>query len=231
MSIPFLFNLEPNNSENNLSLSKKLTSNSENLGEKNKNKYIMDINNLITRNVYFFKDEILKEVNEMIDKLIIRVSSSFNEIDEKVTKNDEKFNLINSRIDKMCEKIVKYEPYGDKINELFEYKIKNEKDMLSHLVKFNDIKNEMRDGFNEYERIIKKYKPSEGSEEIVGDRRKFKTYPELMKFLYQNINQFNTYKEKSNLDFKGYKSKLDSTIFYFKNQINTIMDSMKNILN
>ena len=228
MSIPFLFNLEPNNSENNLSLSKKLTSNSENLGEKNKNKYIMDINNLITRNVYFFKDEILKEVNEMIDKLIIRVSSSFNEIDEKVSKNDEKFNLINDRIDKMFEKIVKYEPYGDKINELFEYKIKNEKDMLSHLVKFNDIKNEMRDGFNEYERIIKKYKPSEGSEEIVGDRRKFKTYPELMKFLYQNINQFNTYKEKSNLDFKGYKSKLDSTIFSFKNQINTIMDSMKN---
>jgi len=228
MSIPFLFNLEPNNSENNLSLSKKLTSNSENLGEKNKNKYIMDINNLITRNVYFFKDEILKEVNEMIDKLIIRVSSSFNEIDEKVSKNDEKFNLINDRIDKMFEKIVKYEPYGDKINELFEYKIKNEKDMLSHLVKFNDIKNEMRDGFNEYERIIKKYKPSEGSEEIVGDRRKFKTYPELMKYLYQNINQFNTYKEKSNLDFKGYKSKLDSTIFSFKNQINTIMDSMKN---
>jgi hypothetical protein len=49
-----------------------------------------------------------------------------------------------------------------------------------------------------------------------------------MKYLYQNISQFNTYKEKSNLDFKGYKSKLDSTIFSFKNQINTIIDSMKN---
>ena len=228
MSIPLLFNLEPNSSEHNLSLSKKSTSNPENVGEKNKHKYIIDINNHITRQVYFFKDEILKEVNEMIDKLIIKVTSNFNEIDEKVSKNDEKFNLINSRIDKMFEKIVKYEPYGDKINELFEYKIKNEKDMLSHLVKFNDIKNEMRDMFNEYEGIIKKYKPSEVSEEIVGEMRKFKTYPELMKYLYQNISQFNTYKEKSNLDFKGYKSKLDSTIFSFKNQINTIIDSMKN---
>ena len=228
MSIPLLFNLEPNSSEHNLSLSKKSTSNPENVGEKNKHKYIIDINNHITRQVYFFKDEILKEVNEMIDKLIIKVTSNFNEIDEKVSKNDEKFNLINERIDKILETIVKYEPYGDKIHELFEYKIKNEKDMLSHLVKFNDIKNEMRDMFNEYEGIIKKYKPSEVSEEIVGERRKFKTYPELMKYLYQNISQFNTYKEKSNLDFKGYKSKLDSTIFSFKNQINTIIDSMKN---
>ena len=228
MSIPLLFNLEPNSSEHNLSLSKKSTSNPENVGEKNKHKYIIDINNHITRQVYFFKDEILKEVNEMIDKLIIKVTSNFNEIDEKVSKNDEKFNLINERIDKILETIVKYEPYGDKIHELFEYKIKNEKDMLSHLVKFNDIKNEMRDMFNEYEGIFKKYKPSEVSEEIVGERRKFKTYPELMKYLYQNISQFNTYKEKSNLDFKGYKSKLDSTIFSFKNQINTIIDSMKN---
>lgn len=228
MSIPLLFNLEPNSSEHNLSLSKKSTSNPENVGEKNKHKYIIDINNHITRQVYFFKDEILKEVNEMIDKLIIKVTSNFNEIDEKVSKNDEKFNLINERIDKILETIVKYEPYGDKIHELFEYKIKNEKDMLSHLVKFNDIKNEMRDMFNEYEGIFKKYKPSEVSEEIVGERRKFKTYPELMKYLYQNISQFNTYKEKSNLDFKGYKSKLDLTIFSFKNQINTIIDSMKN---
>ena len=228
MSIPLLFNLEPNSSEHNLSLSKKSTSNPENVGEKNKHKYIIDINNHITRQVYFFKDEILKEVNEMIDKLIIKVTSNFNEIDEKVSKNDEKFNLINERIDKILETIVKYEPYGDKIHELFEYKIKNEKDMLSHLVKFNDIKNEMRDMFNEYEGIIKKYKPSEVSEEIIGERRKFKTYPELMKYLYQNISQFNTYKEKSNLDFKGYKSKLDLTIFSFKNQINTIIDSMKN---
>ena len=228
MSIPLLFNLEPNSFEHNLSLTKKSTSNPENVGEKNKNKYIIDINNHITRQVYFFKDEILKEVNEMIDKLIIKVTTNFNEIDEKVSKNDEKFNLINERIDKILETIIKYEPYGDKIDELFEYKIKNEKEMLSHSVKFSDIKNEMRDMFNEYEGILKKYKPSEASEEIVGQRHKFKTYPELMKYLYQNISQFNTYKEKSNLDFKGYKSKLDSTIFSFKNQINTIIDSMKN---
>ena len=123
MSIPLLFNLEPNSSEHNLSLSKKSTSNPENVGEKNKHKYIIDINNHITRQVYFFKDEILKEVNEMIDKLIIKVTSNFNEIDEKVSKNDEKFNLINSRIDKMFEKIVKYEPYGEKINDSTDFDV------------------------------------------------------------------------------------------------------------
>ena len=78
MSIPLFFNLEPTSPEHNLNLSKKLTSNTDNLEEKNKNKYITDINNHITREVYFFKDEILKEVNEIIEKLIRKLSSNFN---------------------------------------------------------------------------------------------------------------------------------------------------------
>ena len=139
-----------------------------------------------------------------------------------------KFRLINEKIDEIVEQIAKYESYGERINELLEYKINNEKEMLSHSLKFSEIKIEMKENFDEYEGIIKKYKSKEVNEEIVGDRRKFKTYPELMRYLYQNISQFNAYKEKSNLDFKGYKSKLDSTISSFKNQINSIIDSMKN---
>ena len=225
MSIPLLLNLDQNNSENNLNLSKKLTNNSEKLEEKNKNKFMTDINSLITRQIYFFKDEILKDVNDIIDKLILKISFNFKEINEKITKNEERFNLISERIDKLFEKTLKYEPYEERINELFDYKIKNEKDMQSHLEKFKDIKNEMKENFTDYDIILKKFK---SSEEIVGVRRKFKTYPDLINYLYQNISQFNAYQEKSNVDLKGYKTKLDSTISSFRNQINTIINSMKN---
>ena len=167
MSIPLLFNLEPNSSEHNLSLSKKSTSNPENVGEKNKHKYIIDINNHITRQVYFFKDEILKEVNEIIEKLIIKIFPNFKIINESLAKNTEKFNLIDDRIDKILERIVKYDPFEDKIKELFAYKIKNEKEMSSNLVRFTDIRNEMRRNFSEYDGILKKYKANELTEELV----------------------------------------------------------------
>ena len=224
MSIPLLINQESKISDYNLDIAKKFPLNSENIDEKNKLINNSDINSRITREIYFFKDEILKEINELNDKLFIRIASNFQEINEKLTKNEEKFKLINDKFDEISAKNVKYDEYEKKINNLFDFKINNEKEMLSHLTMMNRIKNEMKDGFLEYNYILKKYK---SNDELVGERRKFKTFPELIKFLYQNISQINTLQEKSNLDFKGYKAKLDSTISSFKNQINTIISSMK----
>ena len=227
MSVPLLFTLESSNSENNANLNKKLNTNSENYEEKNKYKYMKDINNHVTKQIYLFKDEILKDINEIIEKLFIKISSNFKVINEELSKNSEKFNFVNERIDKIKEKIIKYEPYEEKIKELFANEIKNEKNMSSHLVKFDDIKNEIRQTFVEYEGILKKYKASDITEELVGDKRKFKTYPELMKYLYNNISSFNSSKQRNNLEFVGYKTKLDSTIAGFKNQINSVIDSMQ----
>ena len=147
MSVPLLFTLESSNSENNANLNKKLNTNSENYEEKNKYKYMKDINNHVTKQIYLFKDEILKDINEIIEKLFIKISSNFKVINEELSKNSEKFNFVNERIDKIKEKIIKYEPYEEKIKELFANEIKNEKNMSSHLVKFDDIKNEIRQTF------------------------------------------------------------------------------------
>ena len=225
MSIPLYFNLEPNYSESNLNLSKKIISNSEKLEEKNKNKFIIDINNHITRQVYFFKDEILKEIKDITDKLITKVSSNFKDVEERLNQNDEKFNLINDKIDELFEKTKKYESYEEKIKELFEYKSKSEKDTLSLFVKYTDFKKELIENLNDYNAILKKFK---SKEEIVGERKKYKTYPELIQYLYQNISQFKNYKEKSISELNEYKTKLDATISSFRNQIKTIIDSMKN---
>ena len=83
-----------------------------------------NINNNITKQMYLFKDEILKEVNEIIEKLIIKIFPNFKIINESLAKNTEKFNLIDDRIDKILERIVKYDPFEDKIKELFAYETK-----------------------------------------------------------------------------------------------------------
>lgn len=227
MSVPLSSNLESSNSENNANLSKKITTISENYEDKKFNKFMSNINNNITKQMYLFKDEILKEVNEIIEKLIIKIFPNFKIINESLAKNTEKFNLIDDRIDKILERIVKYDPFEDKIKELFAYKIKNEKEMSSNLVRFNDIRNEMRRNFSEYDGILKKYKANDLTEELVGDKRKFKTYPELMKYFYHNISLFNGNNQKSHLELINYKTKLDSTIAGFRGQINSIIESMK----
>ena len=225
MSIPLLVNQESNLSEHNLNINKKIKSNSEIPIEKNKNIHISDINSQIAKEIYFFKDDILKEFNTIIDKLIIRFVDNFKIINEKLAKNEEKFDLVNKRIDEITEKNAFYDRYEEKINDLFKYKRDNEKEMKSHNFFFNCIKNQIRDGFKEYDLILNKFK---STQEIVGEKKKFRTYPELIRFIYQNLNDIKSLQEKSNLDFKGYKSKLDSTISGFKQQINVVTEAMKN---
>ena len=225
MSIPLLVNQESNLSEHNLNITKKIKSNSEIPIEKNKNIHISDINSQIAKEIYFFKDDILKEFNTIIDKLIIRFVDNFKIINEKLVKNEEKFDLVNKRIVEITEKNAFYDKYEEKINDLFKYKRDNEKEMKSHNFFFNCIKNQIRDGFKEYDLILNKFK---STQEIVGEKKKFRTYPELIRFIYQNLNDIKSLQEKSNLDFKGYKSKLDSTISSFKQQINALTEAMKN---
>ena len=225
MSIPLLVNQESNLSEHNLNINKKIKSNSEIPIEKNKNIHISDINSQIAKEIYFFKDDILKEFNTIIDKLIIRFVDNFKIINEKFAKNEEKFDLVNKRIDEITEKNAFYDKYEEKINDLFKYKRDNEKEMKSHNFFFNCIKNQIRDGFKEYDLILNKFK---STQEIVGEKKKFRTYPELIRFIYQNLHDIKSLQEKSNLDFKGYKSKLDSTISSFKQQINVLTEAMKN---
>ena len=63
---------EQNNSDYNLNLSKKYTSTSESLEGKNKLTTNPIVNNQTTREIYLFKNEILKEINDIIEKLIIK---------------------------------------------------------------------------------------------------------------------------------------------------------------
>ena len=225
MSIPLLVNQESNLSEHNLNINKKIKSNSEIPIEKNKNIHISDINSQIAKEIYFFKDDILKEFNTIIDKLIIRFVDNFKIINEKLVKNEEKFDLVNKRIVEITEKNAFYDKYEEKINDLFRYKRDNEKEMKSQNFSLNCIKNQIRDSFKEYDLILNKFK---STQEIVGEKKKFRTYPELIRFIYQNLPDIKSLQEKSNLDFKGYKSKLDSTISSFKQQINALTEAMKN---
>ena len=225
MSIPLLLNQDSNISNRNLNISKKISSHNENQEEKNKFNHINDIKSNVAKEIYYFKDEILKDFNHIIEKLIIKFSNNFKDINEKFSKSEKNIEDINKKINEIFEKNKTFEKYDERINDLFDYKKNSEKEMKSYSFNFNTIKREIREGFQEYDFILKKFK---STQEIVGENRKFQTYPELIRFLFKNFNEISNFQNKNIVDFKGYKSKLDSTISTFKQQINVVTDAMKN---
>lgn len=214
-----------NVSSRNLNINKKIISNNDNPEEKNKFHYINDIKSHVAKEIYYFKDEILKDVNQIIEKLIVKTSNNFKDINAKFSNNEKNVDDINKKIDEIIIKNKTFEKYDERINDLFSYKTSNEKEMKSHIFNFNTFKREMRESFQEYDFILKKFKTNQ---EIVGENRKFQTYPELIRFLFQNFNEISNFQKNNIVDFKGYKSKLDSTISAFKQQINVVTDAMKN---
>ena len=224
MSIPFEVRQESNISNYNLNINNKLTSNNNNPQEIKKLHQIDDIRNHIVKEIYFFKDDILKEMNEINGKLIIKFADTFKEINQNFSKNEKKFEDMNNKIDEVKKKYEIYDKYEERINELYKYKLNNEKEMNSHKFILNAIKNEIKEGFQEYDYILKKFR---STQEIVGEKKKFQTYPELIRFLFQNMNELNNFQKKNNLDFRGYKEKLDATISTFRQQINVITDAMR----
>ena len=224
MSIPFEVRQESNISNYHLNINNKLTSNNNNPQEINKFYQINDIRNHIVKEIYFFKDDILKEMNEINGKLIIKFADTFKEINQNFSKNEKKFEDMNNKIDEVMKKYEIYDKYEERINELYKYKLNNEKEMNSHKFILNAIKNEIKEGFQEYDYILKKFR---STQEIVGEKKKFQTYPELIRFLFQNMNELNNFQKKNNLDFRGYKEKLDETISTFRQQINVITDAMR----
>ena len=225
MSIPLLLNQDSNISNRNLNISKKISSHNENQEEKNKFNHINDIKSNVAKEIYYFKDEILKDFNHIIEKLIIKFSNNFKDINEKFSKSEKNIEDINKKINEIFEKNKTFEKYDERINDLFDYKKNSEKEMKSYSFNLNTIKREIREGFQEYDFILKKFK---ATQEIVGENRKFQTYPELIRFLFKNFNEISNFQNKNIVDFKGYKSKLDSTISTFKQQINVVTDAMKN---
>ena len=69
------------------------------------------------------------------------------------------------------------------------------------------------------------------AEGLIGENCQFKTYPELIRYILDNITQLNNFKEKNIIDLKSYKNKLESLLITFRTQIDNIMKTMTQFTN
>jgi hypothetical protein len=106
------------------------------------------------------------------------------------------------------------------MDDLMQYKIKNEETKLINNIKLDDIKREIKNNFIKYDKIIKKHLIING---IVGENCQFKTNSEMIRYILDNISILNNFKDQNIINLKGYKTKLESLIFGFKTQINNII--------
>ena len=175
---------------------------------------IKNNNNGLSKEIYYFKNEILKELNTLEQRINKKISSS-NSLNNARNQNDyeDKKQYILEKIETINKKLYTYDSLKEKVDNLITLNKKN----------IDDIRQEIKYNFKKYDNIIKNNMIDDG---LVGDQCQFKTYQQMIVYILNNISKMNDYKEQNNKDFISYKNKIDSLMSSFKTQMNDCILSM-----
>ena len=159
--------------------------------------------------------EVQKKVNDKYDNLDLELRERLDAYERRITTYENKIielsNLINT------DKTIR-----EKVDQLMEFKEKTDDHMLTEKIRLDNFRNDLK---SNVERIDKVLTDSVIYPGIIGGISKYKTFHDLIDYLLTQTSQTLTFREKSILDFKDYKKKLENIITSFNTQINTLLNT------
>ena len=90
------------------------------------------------------------------------------------------------------------------------------------IIRLDNFRNDLNSNVQRIEKILKDSVIYPG---VIGCISKYKTFHELIDYILTECSQNLTFREKSILDFKSYKKKLENTNPSFNTQTNTLLNT------
>ena len=175
---------------------------------------------LLKQDILYFKEDILKDFRQIENKL----NNKYDQQNSNVVKHLENFEnyikTMNNKISQLSNLITTDKNIEEKITKLYEFKAKIDDDLLSHNLAIKNISKELKNAINNYDNL---FSNSIIYPETIGPNRKFATFHDLIDYILLNITQLSNFKDKNNLDFKSYKTKLEQLVKSFKIQAESII--------
>ena len=173
-----------------------------------------NINNLIgfkpetmKADIMKFKDEVLKDFKEYKKNFDEKYQTINNEIKDSLDLFNNKLSSFNSKLLEISSQIITDSISKEKISELVAFQKKAESIMTSN--KNNIIMNNevTENRINYIEKLLKSSVLFPG---LIGTNCKYKYLSEFVEYIYKQIIGLNESKEKSNQDFRVFKSKVEN---------------------
>ena len=167
----------------------------------------------------YFKDELLKDFKIIESNIEDKYTLTINELKQKLNLHENNFSIINQKFLDLTNLLSKNNEIKDSIDKLNQFKEKINEKMLNHEIRSNLIDNELHNSIIKYDKLLSDSIIYPG---IIGKSCKYKNFHELIDYFLIQIGEFNSFKDKSLLDLKSYKTKLETLIQSFKIQIDNI---------
>lgn len=187
-----------------------------------------DDNLPIKAELIYFKEDVLKDIKSIISKLTIKNDLKNKEILEHISNMDSKLEMLFNKVLLLSNSTSSEKSNSKKIESLEEFRSKAQNSLFIYDSKFklqskliNDISYKIDSFINEniyYQGIIG---PTPNC--------KYSNFHQFIDYLIANISQLNNFKDKTiNLDYKGYKTKIDNKIEMLKIEMESNLKSNNN---
>jgi hypothetical protein len=176
----------------------------------------------IKSDILMFKNETLKDFKEAQKKVNEKYQSLNFEVKEKLDAYEQRITAYEKKIIELSNLINTDKTIRDKVDSLMEFKEKTTDTMLTEKIRLDNFRNDLNFNVNRIDDILKNSVIYPG---IIGGISKYKTFHDLIDYVLAQCSQNLTFREKSIIDLKSYKTKLENTISSFNSQINTLLNT------
>ena len=195
------------------------------INDKSKNDPILSMStntNSIKNDILLFKNETLKDFKEAQKKISQKYINLDLEIKEKLNSYEQRIKLYETKIIELSNLINTDKTIREKVDKLMEFKEKVDESILTEKIRLDNCINDLNVNVNRIDQILKDSVIYPG---IVGGISKYKTFHDLIDYVLSQCSQNLTFREKSIIDLKSYKTKLDNSISSFNTQINSLLNT------
>ena len=184
---------------------------------------ILSLNTKNLKNdILIFKNETLKDFKDAQKKISEKYNALNIEVFQKLQAYEKRIEAYEFKINELSKLINTDKTIREKVDNLIEFKEKIYDSITTEKVRLDNTRNDLNNNINRIDNILKDSVIYPG---IVGGISKYKTFHDLIDYVLTQCSLNLTFREKSIIDLKSYKTKLDSIISSFNTQINTLLNT------
>ena len=189
----------------------------------------MNNDNISIKNeLIYFKEDILKDFKSAISKLNSKYDSEKDIFSSKIEHLESKLDTLFSKVINLSNSLPSNSAISEKVESLEKFRAKTENTLLLYESKFNYQSKLLKDESYKIDSFINENFYYNG---IIGPTPncKFNNFHKFIDYIISNISTLNIFKEKTlNLDYKGYKNKINNSIEMIKLNLENTISSNNN---
>ena len=176
------------------------------------------------KEIYYFKNEILKDMKILEKNLTDKFNSADLNIIDSIKILNDNMNTLNLKLNDLSTKVTEDNSIKEKVDNLESVKAKLLDNVLINDMKINSLDKEIHQSLTDMNDTLKETVIYSG---VIGPTCKFRSFHSYIDYTINELNALAKYKEKNTMDLSSFKKKIESSIQSFKMHLDSFGRSSK----